>query len=116
MTIKEIKKEWRVYSRYVPHTRCKPSSILKVALINIGSYKGMCAAISSAGSYLGLEFFKRTGLFTRTAYLRYHWACLEVWRKWWSDHPYWDDASDEAAERRIAFIKHLIKKLEKHGL
>lgn len=107
---------WRSYSRYVPRTYGKPSSILKAALTNIEVRTGMCAVIRSTGSYLGLEFFKRTKLFTRAAYIRYHWTCLEVWRRWWDNHPFWDDDSNEAAERRIAFIKHLIKKFEKHGL
>lgn len=116
MRIKKLQKEWRRFSRYLPRTYGKPSSVLKAALADTGIRTGMCKAIRNASSSIGLTIFSCVGLFTRTAYLRYHWTRLEVWRRWWNDDPYWDDASDEAAERRIAFIKHLIKKLEKHGL
>lgn len=116
MRIKEIAKEWREYSRTINHIHRRPSSMLKAVLTHKSVRSGMCRAIRKTCSYTGLLFFQHTGLFTQTAYLRYHWTCLEVWRRWWHNAPYWDDDSDEAAERRIAFIKHLIKKLEKHGL
>ena len=116
MTIKEITKKWREYSRYVPRTYSKPSSVLKAASVSPYIRYGMCKAISSVSSCDVLVFFRSTGLLTRAAYIRYHWTCLEVWIKWWDSEAYWDNDSDEAAERRIAFIKHLIKKLEKHGL
>lgn len=116
MRIQKITKMWRECSRSINRIHRRPSSVLKAALRNVWIRSGMCKAIRNEGSYWGLYFFQQTGLFTQAAYLRYHWTCLEVWRRWRRNDPYWDGDSDEAAERRIAFIKHLIKKLEKHGL